>query len=346
MRGLIALGLATLSCNAIAGSPPEYDACELAPVPGVFFAYEAIALNDRGDIVGQGLGPTSQPAFVWDRFRGARDIGTLPGHWLGRGQAINNWRLIAGVSAPLPGRSSAVVWVPGIGIRRVAAEADTYQPGTATGVNEWGQVVGGDGSVSFVWDIRHGLRQLDPVPGLEFSVAQDINNLGVVLVTGFGTSGSGSALISTRTSRQERVPLDSAFGLNDRGQVVGITSAPNGSHAGIWDRASGVRDLGEFAGGEDFGQAKGINNAGTVVGLSYAEDGYRAFVWAASYGLRDLNTLIDSSSVPAGMHFYDAVKINNRGWILANAVMQQAGHTYLLRPKRERATGVEEPGCL
>lgn len=346
MRGLVALGLALLSCSASAGSPPRYDVCELAPVPGVFSDYNALALNDRGDIVGQGFGPASQPAFLWDRFRGARDIGTLPGHWLGRGQAINNWRLIAGVSAPLPGRSSAVVWVPRIGIRRITAEADAYQPGTATGVNEWGQVVGGDGSTSFVWDIWRGLRQLDPVPGLEFSVAQDINNVGVVLVTGFGSGGSGSALISTRTSRQERVPLASAYGLNDRGQVVGITSAPNGSHAGVWDRASGVRDLGELPGGEDFSQAKAINNAGTVVGLSYAEDGYRAFVWAASYGLRDLNTLIDSNSVPAGMIIYDALAINNRGWVLANAQLQQVAHTYLLRPQRERTAGIEEPGCL
>lgn len=346
MRGLIALVLATLSCSAIAGSPPRYDVCELAPVPGVLFFYDPIALNDRGDIVGQGFGPTSQPAFVWDRLRGARVIGTLPDHWLGRGNAINNWRLIAGLSTPLPGRSSAVVWVPGIGIQRVTAEGDAYQPGTATGVNEWGQVVGGDGSTSFVWDLWRGLRQLDPVPGLEFSVAQDINNFGLVLVTGFGSSGSGSALISTRTSRQERVPLESAHGLNDRGQVVGITSAPNGLHAGIWDRASGVRDLGELAGGQDFSEAKAINNAGTVVGLSYAEDGYHAFVWAANYGLHDLNTLIDSNSVPAGMTFYDAVAINNRGWILANAQLQQVGHTYLLRPQRERTTGIQEPGCL
>jgi probable HAF family extracellular repeat protein len=346
MRGLVALGLATLSCGAIAGAPPRFDVCELAPVPGVFFAYDAIALNDRGDVVGQGYGPTSQPAFVWDRFRGARELEILPGHWLGRGQAINNWRLIAGVSAPLPGRSSAVVWVPRSGIQRVTAEGDDYQPGTATGVNELGQLVGGDGSVSFVWDFWRGLRQLDPVPGLEFSVAQDINNFGLVLVTGFGSGGAGSALISPRTSRQERVPLESAYGLNDRGQVIGITSTPNGSHAGIWDRASGVRDLGDMAGGDNFSQAKAINNAGTVVGLSSAEGGYRAFVWAASYGLRDLNALIDSNSVPAGMVIYDAVGINNHGWILAHAVLEQVGHTYLLRPRRERATGIEEPGCL
>ncbi len=345
MRALLALGLFSLSCGAFSSSPPTYDACELAPVPGVLFGYDAYGLNDRGEVVGSALSTTLQPAFIWDRFRGARDIGTLPGHWLGRGNGINNWRMVAGLSAPLPGSSSAVVWVPWSGVQRIADASDFYQPGTATAVNDVGQVVGGDGFTSFVWDVGRGLRQLDPVPGLESSVAEDINNVGTIVVSGWGSAGPGTALISSRTSKQERVPLDGGYALNDRGQVAGVATWPDGTRAAVWDRRNGVRDLGKVHDDEYYSQAVDINNAGTVVGFSYSAQAYRVFVWGAHFGMHDLDTLISAGGVPDGMTFYDVKAINNRGWILANAQLKQVRHTYLLRPKHHR-THRTEPGCL
>jgi len=80
-----------------------------------------------------------------------------------------------------------------------------------------------------------------------------------------------------------------ACGVNDKGQVVGEMSLPDGGlHAFLCDRGK-ITDLGTLAGG--YSRAKAINNAGTVVGTSGSADiGWAPFLWEATNGMRTPGT--------------------------------------------------------
>ena len=84
---------------------------------------------------------------------------------------------------------------------------------------------------------------------------------------------------------------DYGFGINDVGQVVGISSSPTERHAFLWDRGT-ITDLGTLGGYErgTFSQASAINNQGQVVGYSqyYLPDGNTTagsgFIWTSRTG--------------------------------------------------------------
>ena len=72
-----------------------------------------------------------------------------------------------------------------------------------------------------------------------------------------------------------------AFGINNRGQVVGLSNSASGeAHAVLWENGK-MTDLGTLPGGEDFSSfASGINNRGQVVGNSSTASGeFHAVLW-------------------------------------------------------------------
>jgi probable HAF family extracellular repeat protein len=73
---------------------------------------------------------------------------------------------------------------------------------------------------------------------------------------------------SDHFSEQNHVggPFSYAYALNDRGQVVGSSSTPEGSHAFSWTAAAGMVDLGTL--GANYAYAYAVNNHGQVVGVS------------------------------------------------------------------------------
>jgi probable HAF family extracellular repeat protein len=95
-----------------------------------------------------------------------------------------------------------------------------------------------------------------------------------------------------------------AFGINNKGQVVGTTSvgSQGENHAVLWDNGIPI-DLG-------LGIAQDINDAGQAVGGGY---GY-AFIWDRVNGMRNLNDLIDPLS---GWYTDNALAINGKGEIAA-----------------------------
>lgn len=103
-----------------------------------------------------------------------------------------------------------------------------------------------------------------------------------------------------------------AHGINDRGQIVGISQLSAGGeedivHAVLWDRG-GITDLGTLAGrGESY--ARAINNSGQIVGHS----GSNAVLW-------DHGAIVDLGSIDQdctdGYCFSYAIAINDRGQIV------------------------------
>ncbi|SRR5712692_15303 len=135
---------------------------------------------------------------------------------------------------------------------------------------------------------------------LVFLSAVSLCNLAVAgessfAVTDLGTLGGASS---------------GACGLNDRGQVVGFSSLPNGeSHAFLWSDC-GMTDLGTLP-GLGFSEARNINSRGQVVGDSTVElftPPYHAALWERNGEIVPLGTLGGIASF--------AIDINGRGQVV------------------------------
>ncbi len=108
-----------------------------------------------------------------------------------------------------------------------------------------------------------------------------------------------------------------AYGVNNRGQVVGISDGFSVTgyfpHAFLWDARHGMQDLGTFNGvGGSY--AYGINDRGQIVGTSDIDvQGHsRAFLWDRRHGLQDLGALDGANST--------ATAINDRGQAVGSSV--------------------------
>jgi probable HAF family extracellular repeat protein len=185
----------------------------------------------------------------------------------------------------------------------------------ATGVNARGQVVGysdiADHSAvhAFVWNRHSGMQDLN-LAGITQSLATGINDLGhVVGVATFPVGPDHFQAHAVMWTKQNGIwdfgtlgNFSTAFGVNDRDQVVGDTNITGGNTdaAFLWTKAGGLEDLGTLGGGGATAQA--INNLGHVVGGSFTGDGFHAFSWTRSIGMRDLGTLGGCESQATGIN--------------------------------------------
>jgi probable HAF family extracellular repeat protein len=132
-----------------------------------------------------------------------------------------------------------------------------------------------------------------------------------------------------------------AYGINDSGQVVGISSGfTSPYHAFLWEATNGMQDLGTLP-GDHFSWALGINDSGQVVGFSYRSLGNgiigHTFLWDATNGMQDLGTL------PGGTSSYGK-GINHSGQVVGISAIagNQSSHAFLW----DAVNGMQDLGTL
>lgn len=239
----------------------------IPPVNDVFTEIYAEAVNNNDVVVGfaafRRVEDDYQVPFVWDRVNGTRSIPIPGAKELLR---INDNNVAVGNVRPSSGSSEAFVY--------------DINSGTMTDLH----------------------RLLNPTPP-GYSIASDINDLGVV--TGEGWNGSGY-----------------------RGFV--------------WYPGSGFAFLPNLGGGDfDRVHPSGINDAGAVVG--YALTGamaWHGFIWDEIEGMRDLNDLVVESG---GFVIDRALRVSDAGWIVGDGHWGPgpgSPRAFILVPADEGAVGV------
>ena len=236
-----------------AGSAPVL----LPDGPGDVTGSQAFGINDAGDVVGSRTTRLAGALFavpratLWRRG-GAEvvDLGALVPGGSSLAFAVNNRGQAVGssvVAGPGSGTSRPVFYGDG-GL--IALEVPPgYTGGFAYAVNERGQAAGqvtgpGVPSRAVLWDQNGQVALLPVPPGTQFSTARGINDAGDVVggVRGGDVPGApertaeaafwrGGALTILASSPRAPVafPVAEAADVNNRGQVVGASTGPEGT---------------------------------------------------------------------------------------------------------------------
>jgi probable HAF family extracellular repeat protein len=246
----------------------------------------AVGIADDGSVVGTSYQDAQHVRAVrWEPDGRVVDLDALPGGANSYAIAANGRGDVIGSSETANGHWHAVRWD-----RR--GRITDLGPGDARGVNDRGEVAGflggiGPGVRPVRWDVR-GRAVVGEVPAGRSAEAVGINNHGTTVGTAL-VGGPARALRWDRAGRVTvlEVPDDadstSAYGINDRGQVIGYVQ-PAGAevpttHAAYWDPRGSLTDLGVLPGFAN-SYAADINRRGDVVGQSRgADDSPRAVLW-------------------------------------------------------------------
>jgi probable HAF family extracellular repeat protein len=280
---LFTLLAAVLALSAQSQSAP-YRLIELGTLPGDVQSL-AFDINNPGQIVGRsgnwdpGCETGKCTAVLWDNGT-ITDLGMLPGDDYSEARAINNQGKIVGLSGTSTG-VHAVLWENG-------TITDLGMPpwddsALASGINERGQIIGAGGG--------------------EFSAPHAILwDNGTIIDLG---------ILDTWFFDDGRLDFSAAYGINERGQIVGVSTTSTGVHAVLWEDGT-ITDLGTLP-GDDYSEAFGINERGQITGLSgmWTDDcnagECNAVLWENGT-IRDLGIPMTGWGLPSG--------INNRGQIV------------------------------
>lgn len=160
---------------------------------------------------------------------------------------------------------------------------------SANGINDAGDLVGSADKV-------FGSRLCRPnVPGLIVEVGPGVERPFKAPPSGLCPMTAVRAVIWAKNGGLRdlgTLPGDSgseAFGINNRGAVVGYSSGPQGARAFLWTQKDGMQSLRTLPGG-DFSKALEISDNGLIVGTSGSARGTRAVLWNQGR-IEDLGTL-------------------------------------------------------
>lgn len=270
-------------------TPLRYRVTALSGLPGGQNS-QAVAINDRGQIIGQANANGSAHAVLWDKDA-LIDIGVLPDNEISFGRGLNSRGDVTGRSEG--GRRAtfpAIVWNQREGLRELPL-LPGGRDGYAYAVNDAGQMVGwsaGPGArVAVLWDTE-GVHSLASARyAIQDSSAYAINATGQIV---------GYTFVEEKPNRPARTPSAGNYFISYY------------AHAFLWQRGAAI-DLGTPSGFKN-STATAIANTGEITGYavrSTEDRSTRAFVWQEGR-MRLLPTPLDQHSRANG--------INDHGWIV------------------------------
>jgi probable HAF family extracellular repeat protein len=300
---------------------------DIGALPGTYFAFP-IAINNRGEVVGQGLNTIPDAYSIYGQGYQARafywkngimqDLGTLGTGTDAVAGLINERGQVVGVSYTNTSQSDFC--------------ANFGYPLT-TG--------------SFIWDHKNGMSDIGGLGGT-CTLASDLNNRSQVVGISALTADSvmHPFVWDAATGMTDLMGASNGFtgfahAINERGQIVGVACDAVTCYAALWRKSGGKwqeTDLGIFAVG-DCPNATSVNASAQVVGTDYCNG--LPFLSEDGAPIVDLNTLVPPNS---GLQLNEAGQINDRGEIAINATDASFNnHTVVLLPCDENHPGVA--GC-
>ncbi|MCA1567939.1 MAG: hypothetical protein LC803_20295 [Acidobacteria bacterium] len=171
-----------------------------------------------------------------------------------------------------------------------------------------------------------------------------VNSVGQITGVFRDTSRSGAFIYDTRDGTFSLFTLAGGpRGLNDHGQIVGVSSNHDGSGRAFLYAGGVMKDLGTLLPSHTFSGATAINNAGQIVGVSSqswrSREDEHAFIYEGGR-MSDLNALIPANS---GWLLKEATDINSRGQIVGRGTLNGQGRGFMLTPS-DHVMLLTEPG--
>ena len=342
IQGLALLMLATLNAQLSTAFAQTYNIVDLGTLPGDSSS-SAYGINTNGQVVGQ-----SNPSGHAFLYSGGvmTDLSTPPGGIMNYSAlAINNNGQVTGTGHNShPYLYSGGVWTdlgypPGCSMAQLG--------GGINEINDNGQIVATtwNGSSSYHACLNSGGVWTDLGTIGTWCFALGINNSGQI----FGYYGTGDPNYPIHAFLYSNgvwtglgtLPGDDssyANGINNNGQVVGMSMVSGGnSHAFLY--SSGVMtDLGTLPGGSS-SVAFGINNKGQILGGSTtaASGPWEPFLYSAGT-MKDMNNLIPTNS---GWTSLGVSGINDQGQIVGSGINPSGqSHGFLLTPNVVSTTNI------
>jgi probable HAF family extracellular repeat protein len=299
----------------------------------------AFGINSAGHTVGYvDAGGGNQHAFL-NTGSGAMDLGTLPGGLNSQAWGLNDVGQVVGQSENAGGVNRAFIYEGGVmnDLGTLGGPASF-----ARAINHDGTIVGyaalADGTPRAFSYSNGAMANLGTLPssGEFYSYGYAINRQG-------GIAGSSSAGMFSlpepplhafyRRTSGKMIDLGTfggayseAFGINDKGEVVGISGTATLHFDDAFIYSGGVvKSIGTLGGG--YAQAFGINNRSQVVGNSTTGDPVPVLGFLYEKGkMVALDKLIDPA---AGWTITDARAINDHGQIAGTGC--KSGVCYAVR---------------
>ncbi|WP_157265295.1 PEPxxWA-CTERM sorting domain-containing protein [Azohydromonas aeria] len=317
-QSFVALALTALGIS-VAQAVPLYRVQALPAANSGDGFFNAVALNNRGDVAGYAADAQGSRSFVWTRggfsYLPQAGASSLPVDINNRGQVLFNASGANGTTQPFLFNREG-----GVNISPAAGGA-----GFGRALSSNGLAVGDAGGRSFYFDGRDS-RWLDwSLDGARAAFATGINR-NCTIVGHALTSGDGSQAFIARNGRASFLDgLSDAWAINDRGQVLGL----DGKGYLVRDADGSTAYLG-------FANATQLNARGWAVGSAVVDGALHTHVWRDGQSL-DLNRLL-AGTAATRWTLATAADINDRGQIIGIGWLNGVRTSFIATPVPEPQT--------